>query len=238
MLLVNHMTERVVFTGPQPRLPAGVELMAANDKGGAFQLALTRGLGRSDNLPLLQAGASRGPFPGGSWELFRRGSSLAETMSRMRMVFSEQEALAPSDLGMQGLRLKLERTLLERLGTGLDRLLGLEEEVGAERLGAMELWFGEDGRLTGSRVFDADGGLITEAELEYVDVDLAEREVATLMPTLPELEEAAVSASEDLLETPQQLAEPLLSSGWLVLLSVGMLAICVVIVLRLRRSEE
>ncbi len=241
-LVVDYLSGRILYTGGMQRLPPGVVLKTTNLRDGGFKMALSRGLQRGDDLTVFVARGVPGPFPNGSWQLFERGATLNETIARMHTVASGIATMPASDQGAMGLRLEFDEGLLEQLGRQLDRAFGMEDEVRATRLGWVDLWFGSDGRLVAGRVYEKNGTLISDGTLTYEEIDAPTAAIAAVMPsgeaTAADIATLPTAAPATPLEQIGRVAEPVLSSGWLLVGTLALLGICGAIVWRLRRSRS
>ena len=241
-LVVDLLRQRIAYSAKSARLPQGVELKVTNLDAGGFLVALSRGVGRPDDLPVFVSKETPSPFTEGSWQLFQRGATLNETIARLHMVAAKVEPLAASEYGARGLRLQFDENLLQQLGRQMDRVLGLENEVRGERLESVELWFGGDGRIEVGRLFAKGNVLASEGRFHYEQIDAPVAEVARLMPSgeapAPPTGPSATPPPQPQtpLDRAERVAAPVLGSAWLIVITVVLVAACVVVVLRVRKN--
>jgi hypothetical protein len=223
-LVVDLLRQRIVYSAKSPRLPQGVELKVTNLDAGGFLVALSRGVGRPDDLPVFVSNETPSPFKEGSWQLFQRGASLNETIAKLYMVATKVEPLPASDYGALGLRLGFDENLLQQLGRQMDKALGLEDEVKGERLEAAELWFAGDGRVEAARLFAKGNVLVSEGRFHYEQIDAPVAELAKQMPSgvapAPATLQRPPAQPESPLDRAERVATPVLGSTWLIVLTV------------------
>ena len=181
-----------------------------------------------------------GPFPGGSYDLFRRGDSLAQTMNRLNQISNEVSAQPRSKLGESGLRIVLERDFTRSMADMVDAMLDLDGPT-VVTPASLSLWFSGDGRLEAVEIFydsDPGRGVITFA---YQEIDLPPEEVmagfreATSVQADPSLIPQDADGPLDRIEDA---AEPFLGSWALIGLSVVLAGVCIFLIVRMRNEPD
>jgi len=238
LLLVDNVTRKTAFLTQTQGLPKGVYLKTMRVGDNTQRMMLSRGLSRSDDLPIQEHTLLDGPFPGGSYDLFRRGDGLAQTMNRLNQISNDVTAKPKSKLGEYGLRIGLQADFTRSMADMVDEMLELDSQtiVPPE---ALVLWFDGAGRLDAVEIFfdsDPGRGLV---KFDYKETDLPQEEVmagfreATQVEADPTL---LPQTAENPLDSVEEVAEPFLDSWALIGLSVVLAGVCVFLIMRLRQG--
>jgi hypothetical protein len=239
-VLVDYMGDKTVVLSSQPTLPPGVFMKATKLPDRTLRISMSRGLSRSDDLAVSEKVLPPGPYEGGSYSAFARGAGLNETLDRLNRVASKLEVLPPSELGEYGLEMTLKPDFMNEMASVMDAFFGVEDQGYPA---AVVMWLAKDGRTSAVEDIDDRGEVTRTTVLEYEDHNLSTAALAPIIaaataspppqvqPPAPALEDAPVVPGEEV-------AESVLNSWALVLLSVVMVIFCVVLVLRLRSTPD
>jgi hypothetical protein len=239
-VLVDYMTDKTVVLSAQPTLPPGVFMKATKLPDRTLRISMSRGLARSDDLAVSEKVLPPGPYEGGSYSAFLRGAGLNDTLDRLNVVASGLEVLPPSDLGEYGLKMTLRRDFMAEMASVMDEFFGVEDQGYPA---AVVMWLGEDGRTTAVENLNDRTEVTRTTVLEYEDRNLSTAALAPIIAAATASPPPQVQPSTPVREaTPEvpgeEVAETVLNSWALVLLSVVMVIFCVVLVIRLRNTPD
>ncbi len=171
-----------------------------------------------------------GPFQGVTYDLFTRGSTVAETAQRLRTIASDVRAEEGSGslAGAVGLALRFDQDFKRESSTLVDKLLGgpalLPDEAwsGPQQI---KLWFDtQDGRLL--QVSSTADGAIYDILFNYSAVDMSTAELASAKDSFA-IETPSFLSFRELLETylgPRQLTKPMTAGMPIIALMMLLLA--------------
>lgn len=248
-LEVDNITGKRVYMGWREGLPKDVYVKATSTGARSVEFAFSKGFDRTDDLPFAETTLPEGLFFAGNEDLFQRGADLPTTMARLRTISRALSVLPPSDLGVYGLRMTMERLVTENLAALVDQVFAFDQTSPVSAPDEITMWFNGDGRLDaihlagvtlpGSR----DEAVDLRVTLDYESIVPAAVAAAPAAQSAPPVAQPVAAAAraapppaaEKAAET---LVEPFLGSRALVVLSLIMVAVCIAVVIRLWLSQN
>jgi len=239
-VLVDYMTHKTIILSTQPGLPPGMFVKTTSLPDGTLRVAVSRGLARSDDLPVQEKTLPPGPFSSGSYSAFVRGAALDETMERLNAIADELSVRPATELGAYGLEIVLRREFMSEVASAMDRFFEVEGETYPH---TVVQWLAEDGSTSAIEETDDSGRVLRTSLLEYEEVNIAAAQIAPIIL-------AATAAPPPTVQPPlrpppgqaplpfEEAADAVLNSWAVFILSMVMLAFCVLLVVRLRNSTE
>lgn len=235
-LLVDNLSGKKLYMEAHPNLPQGVLLKTASHGDLGLRVFLSRGFDRGDDLLIYEGELPATVFSGGVSDLFRRGEGLDPAMARLNEMAETIEVLPASERGARGLDMKLRKGIVERMTSYFDEYL-TEDAPEVPRVGRLILWYADDGALSAVDIVGRQRSFSLTVTLAYEARDLPAAEVVS---------EFRRAASATLAQSPEgqagppggEIAEGLLSSRLILVLSALLVVIAIVVVWRLRTGDE
>ena len=239
-VLVDYMTNKTIILSSQPGLPPGMFVKTTSLPDGTIRVAVSRGLARSDDLPIQEKMLPPGPFSEGKYSTFVRGGGLDETLERLEKVAERISVRPGSELGAWGLELVLRRDFMNEVVSAMDRFFEVE---GQSYPHTIVQWFAEDGRTSATEELDASGRVQRTSTIDYEEINIAAAKIAPIIVAAtaappPSVQPPLRAPAEPATAPLEQAAESVLNSWAVLILSLVLAAFCVLLVLRLRGSTE
>jgi hypothetical protein len=236
-LYVDTRTNQNVLMIRNEKFPENLHIKATRTGGGRTRLAYSLGMGRDDDLPFQERTMAYTPFGSGLYDLFVHGQGVEETKARLRSVCSTEEVLASSELGTHGLQLTLKTTVMDRLATMADTMLAGDDAPPVHCPDLLTLWFNDEGRLDGVQVDNSDGSLHLEVRLTYDAFNLPADEMRDILALGMSHGGggAGMAGGAGPAGLIDRVAQAVLPSRFLLVLTVIMAAVSVAVVVRIKQ---
>lgn len=169
VLYVDREAGRSILVTDSPRLPQGIYLKTTVTAEGDVTVAFSKGLERTDDLPLLQGSVPPGPFGSEGYGAFLGADGTVATVERLRAVSNDLQVRgATPGMGISGLSIGLNGSVMDRLFLDLESIFTNQRALPAAP-DEVTLWFDEQGRLSAAETSASDQLPAQIVRLAYPD---------------------------------------------------------------------